>query len=306
MDKPIVSLVPGALFSEGQNSLQCFETRHCRLVFSSLHDFDEPVHTTGISIKYVASGSERYVLGDKVHHVTADNYLLYNTEHQGRVSINSSSNVNGICLTLANELMWEAAASYMAPDTTDADKDLGRFLSSDLFPEDQYNAANNYTGRAFMQIAKEASTHSLLQQDIVDSSVYYHLASCILIDQQKVFKQLQNILATKSATKKYLYQRIKRSIDFIDHSYALPIDVPSMAREACMSEFHFFRMFKQVTGKSPHQYLLQKRLEMSRPLLTNQCSVADTAFACGFADVFVFSKNFKKRFGITPGSFIKK
>jgi AraC-like DNA-binding protein len=52
---------------------------------------------------------------------------------------------------------------------------------------------------------------------------------------------------------------------------------------------------------SPYQYLLNKRLELAKELITEgDMSVTDIAAHCNFPDIFTFSKALKRRFGIAP------
>ncbi len=78
-------------------------------------------------------------------------------------------------------------------------------------------------------------------------------------------------------------------------------DIMSVARQSNMSVFHFYRCFKQVHGVSPYQYMLGKRLEYARELLTERNRlITDIASQCSFPDVFTFSKAFKKKYGCSP------
>jgi AraC-like DNA-binding protein len=65
-------------------------------------------------------------------------------------------------------------------------------------------------------------------------------------------------------------------------------------------------LFKKVVGVSPHQYILSKRLELGKELLEKkQMPVSAAALESGFADVFSFSKAFRKHFGVSPTHFSK-
>lgn len=86
--------------------------------------------------------------------------------------------------------------------------------------------------------------------------------------------------------------------------YYLEINgVKEIADHCAMSEYHFYRRFKQVYEQTPHQYLTQKRLSMARDLLQQSTySISQIALMCSYPDVFTFSKAFKRFFGFTPSS----
>ena len=77
-----------------------------------------------------------------------------------------------------------------------------------------------------------------------------------------------------------------------------------LAREAGVSAFHFARLFKQSTGNSPHQYLLQRRLDRAKTMLRQaQMSLAEISASTGFADQSHFTKVFRRFTGVTPSEY---
>lgn len=92
---------------------------------------------------------------------------------------------------------------------------------------------------------------------------------------------------------------------FIDAYFNQSLTVNAVAQEASMSDFHFFRLFKSTFGLSPHQYIIKQRLHHAKVLLSEGQNITETAFSCGFPDVYSFSKSFKKYFGIMPSQFFR-
>jgi AraC-like DNA-binding protein len=103
--------------------------------------------------------------------------------------------------------------------------------------------------------------------------------------------------------KQYLYSRVVRAKLFIDANFASENDLDNIADEACFSKFHFTRLFREIYGKTPHQYLTSVRVERARELLSDGASVKETCFAAGFNSVGSFTSLFKRRTGLTPAAF---
>jgi len=103
--------------------------------------------------------------------------------------------------------------------------------------------------------------------------------------------------------RQYLYRQIVRAKLFIDANYSSAIDLGNIADEACFSKFHFARLFRNIYGKTPHQYLTEIRIQRSRHLLEQGASVKQACFAVGFDSVTSFTGLFKRRIGITPAAY---
>lgn len=293
------------LFNETKNVLERINYADNIVVFSSLKEFYHPIKSQGFAVKYVLDGSEKYIINGKKYDVKAGRYLLTNYQLEGRVEIESSKNVNGICLNIQPRILAEVVASLKRPDTAFSDLSLGEFFCTTDFVENHYEALNTRLGQTLSQIA-HAAKHENLQIDTFNEEFFYQISEQIITDQIPVFKQLHSIPSIKSSTKKELYKRILLGKEFIDACFRLPLSIEIVAKEACMSEYHFLRLFKLVFGLTPHQYILQKRLEYSNNMLKiDRNSVSEAAIAAGFSDIYSFSKAFKKHFGTAPSKLMK-
>ena len=103
--------------------------------------------------------------------------------------------------------------------------------------------------------------------------------------------------------KQYLYRQIVRAKLYIDVNFTSAIDLDNVADEACFSKFHFARLFRNIYGKTPHQYLTEIRVQRSKELLEQGASVKKACFAVGFDSVTSFTALFKRRTGSTPATF---
>ena len=92
--------------------------------------------------------------------------------------------------------------------------------------------------------------------------------------------------------------KLNQVLDYIDAGLAEGIKLADLAGLISMSPFHFGRMFKQTMGISPHQYVIQQRVERAKHLLKHSDrAIIDIALECGFNSHSNLSKQFRKVMG---------
>jgi AraC-like DNA-binding protein len=102
--------------------------------------------------------------------------------------------------------------------------------------------------------------------------------------------------------------RVTRSVRMIErHGADTNIRLSSLAREARLSPYHFLRTFEELTGLTPHKYLLRTRLrEAAARLASEPGKILDLALDCGFNDISNFNHAFRAEFGVSPRVFRRK
>ena len=84
------------------------------------------------------------------------------------------------------------------------------------------------------------------------------------------------------------------------------IDLERVAGEAGLSPFHFLRVFADVLGVTPHQYLVRSRLRHAARLLADDArAITDVALDVGFGDLSNFVRTFRRAAGVSPREFRK-
>ena len=100
--------------------------------------------------------------------------------------------------------------------------------------------------------------------------------------------------------------KLRAVLSYIRTNYDAAITLDDMADAAGMSPKYFCYFFKEMTTKTPVEYLNLYRIEKaSRKLINSDMSVTSVAFSCGFNDLSYFIKTFKQIKGITPAKFRK-
>lgn len=103
---------------------------------------------------------------------------------------------------------------------------------------------------------------------------------------------------------KLLDYKLRQVIDYIDSALDQDVSLSAMSAVAQMSPYHFARLFKRSTGLTPHQYVIQRRVERAKQLLLNrEVAIAEVAVRVGFANQSHLNRHFKRLTGLTPRAF---
>lgn len=127
----------------------------------------------------------------------------------------------------------------------------------------------------------------------------------VLGAQQAIVLLLSTVVERKnnaSARHQSGVRKVRQRID--DDPSAAPT-LAELAAIAGISQFRLIRAFARATGLTPHAYLLQRRIDLARRMILSGSTLADTAFACGFADQSHLTRHFGRLYGISPAAFAR-
>ncbi len=153
--------------------------------------------------------------------------------------------------------------------------------------------------------------------------ILYHLAACVapLIEQGAAANQLildhlalavhAHLLAAyagspldgRTSLGGLAPWQERRAKDFIEANLGRDPSLAEIADQCGLSVSHFSRAFRNATGRPPHRWLLERRVELAKDKLGQQSeTLAEIAVACGFSDPSHFSRVFSKATGVAPGA----
>lgn len=111
---------------------------------------------------------------------------------------------------------------------------------------------------------------------------------------------------TQASQNDRMHQVVQLIMTYMENNYAKDISIEQLATLYYVSPTYLSKIFKDLTGFSPINYLIQIRLKKAHELLTtDDLTVKEVAKAVGYEDAYHFSKSFKKHFGTSP-SLVKK
>ncbi|MEO8086525.1 MAG: AraC family transcriptional regulator, partial [Bacteroidota bacterium] len=105
--------------------------------------------------------------------------------------------------------------------------------------------------------------------------------------------------------KPYSIKQIDQSKDFIHAHYHDDLRIAEIASAANLSPFHFSRLFREITGYAPYDYLLMTRIEHAKTLIETGVSVTQTSFSIGFNSLENFSFAFSRIVGTSASAYKK-
>ena len=247
---------------------------HTRKEFSyHYHDF----HKVVIFI----SGKAAYHIEGKAYQLKPWDILLVNRHAIHRPEIDSSVPYERFILWIQNDIPWQELLKCFQK-ANDRSYNLVRLNSAlqekmkDILFELENSAKSDEYGR-------EILTQSLFLQ--------------FMVYLNRIFLEKQYIFDKKSYT---FDSQIASILQYINHNLKEDLSVETLSARYYVSKYHLMRKFKQETGYTLHNYIVNKRLLMARTLISNGMPVTKAAQESGFTEYSTFSRAYRKQFKTTP------
>lgn len=125
------------------------------------------------------------------------------------------------------------------------------------------------------------------------------------LDDELVRLYTLGVLARQLIKTPSLPHTLLRACHFIGRDPSANIAVSAIAKYAKISESRLFSLFQQHLHVSPHQYQLERKIDMAKELLVsrNDIPIKQIAESCGFSSLELFYRRFKAHVGVTPAQF---
>lgn len=180
-------------------------------------------------------------------------------------------------------------------------------FAEDVLTQEVFSVLNNTETPCFL-ILDEAELDSfvkdfqLLEQEISQAKpMYLSVVNGIV---NKLVSYLLRNATTDTLPADNKKSDIRYSISYIRNHFREPLSLEEIAKTFNVTQNHFCKYFKKITGITFKEYLLQLRLDHAlKQLLLTQNTITDICFECGFNSPSYFTKAFKARFGKPPSAY---
>ncbi len=271
--------------------------------YSELNNWFTRNAIRSFSLKYVVDRCIYYKVGNKEHAVNAGNFLLACKQPGVNAYFESRQVVKSVCIDICPETVAEAFAVLSAQQDHHFDNYLAGYFNTPEFFETVCPAGSAPFGNKLKELVAAIGIGRAGEH--IDREWFLDLVEKIIFHEYGNYMALNGLRSVRMETRKEILRRLKTAKQYMDDEFLSIDEIGQVANICNMSEFHFFRSFKQAFSITPYQYILSKRLALAKELLQKgQLSITHIAGYCNFPDVFTFSKAFKRQFNCTPSGFI--
>lgn len=165
-------------------------------------------------------------------------------------------------------------------------------LNADYYPSGEllkkiHHASGEF---GFSFLSAEELTMELLQQ--------------LYKDQKRANGMVDKIQVKKKSTREETFKRLLVAYEYIHDNITKPISLDELSYESSLSKYHLYESFKNIYGKTPHQYINKLKIFKSREYIRKgELTISEISDYFGFNDLPVFSKIFKKVYGYPPSHY---
>ncbi|VBB09072.1 Hypothetical protein LUCI_4358 [Lucifera butyrica] len=277
------------------------------MIIDGLHEKD--IFTESYPFRLELNTFENFVWPLHWHHAVE---LVYPVENSYTVT------VNGQEYTLAEKEILFIASGDIHSFNTINNKGNRYFIQFDLNTLDVFGKIN--TVAPFLSLTRLISPqndgllHRELERQIIEliseydtKALAYELSlnarifDILVLLSRHLLHKADIHLDSNSRKKIHGQEKLNRAFQYIEEQYQNDISLKDVSLAAGFSEYHFSRIFKEVTGDNFHHYLNERRIKTAEKLLTtHDISIIDAAHTAGFNSIATFNRTFKKIKGCTP------
>ncbi len=262
-----------------------------KLLYSNHSDDISISYQSTYTIKYVIHGVKHYNYNNQDIEVSNTQYLIINND--SLITTEAKKGTKGLSLFLSSKLINEISHFYSRSNSSI------KFL--EIIQRNSNQKVNNLlNGIVYLYENNQIS----LKQQIDD--LFIAISELIVQEQLSIDNNFMNLKVVKHNTKRELYKSIIETKEYLNDNFKEKISLDIISRDVGISKYYLHRLFREINGNTPLEYLKNIRLEKAKNKLQySKDSIFEIAFKCGFDNTAYFSNVFKKHIGLSPTQFRK-
>lgn len=217
-----------------------------------------------LSIKAARGGRERYYIDGRTVAVDDDSFLILNDNRVYGSRFESDVDMESYSIFFRPGMSEEVYGALSQP----LDRALAEGPVDTLRPVEFSEALHPHD--SVVSPVLRYIRHSV-RTGVEDGGWYEEqlqfLLQRMLEHERRVTAAVQKLPALRSTTRREIVRRLALAVDLVHASYEAGIGLVEMAQAACLSKFHFLRLFTDLYGITPHAYLQRKRAQAAKRLL---------------------------------------
>jgi len=251
------------------------------LFTSRLSKLDLPSHQSNFGVITALYGSMDVKINGIVNTIGRDSFIVVNKNSSVSIVIDNQQ-CQPVLLYFRNEIGDDWNITERVYESTESFKERIKTLVS---------------------LTESCSSFVTMQSDAIVRST---LAEIVSLNQLSTQQSLQ-LAVKKKITREDNFKKLAIARDWIENNFSQPLSLRQLAQMASMNDEHFLRQFKKLYNKTPHQYLIDRRIQAAQDLLISRdLSVQEICSAIGWESLTTFTSLFKQRTGVTPGEYRSK
>lgn len=243
------------------------------------HDF--------IEFSYILSGSVNYKINDEIYRVKEKTLLVFNPGVYHKESLSKGEQTTELHIGFRNIKIDGLPINYILKENFEVPVEFKQY-------KDEVH-------KCCLEIIEEQETCEVGKELVLKSLIMKLIA---------LFLKETNYVKNSKKIDRYdfpFYDKsnvVKIILEYFDNNYMKNISLDDIARNMYLSSVYISKVFKEQTGESPINYLINLRLEKAKNLLVStESPIKSIAQAVGYTDAYYFSKLFKKYCGDSPCKF---
>ncbi|HEX3743927.1 MAG TPA: AraC family transcriptional regulator [Bryobacteraceae bacterium] len=244
-----------------------------------------------LSIKSVTEGAVAWKCAGRDRLVDRDSFLVLNADEPYSMAIDSRTPVSTLCVFFQDGFVESVQAAL-----------AGKEIESECAPLPFLGGLHRRDDGILprMQAIAQAPAGDRLCLD----EQFLLLARDLLCLNGEMRRRVQSMPAVRPATRAELFRRVRRAQEYLHASACDDPSLDAIARQACLSPYHFHRAFTRAFGETPHAYRNRLRLERAHRLLAaGGMTITQVCGAVGFESAASFSTLFRKAYGAPPSAY---